>query len=101
MAGTVMPAPKFVGLDNNANPVSGGKLYTYLAGTTTPQPTYSDVNLTVANANPVGFVLAADVRQSTMTGADPNASITLTSTMRTSVASMNTARARPRPNSFN
>jgi len=53
MAGTVMPAPKFVGLDNNANPVSGGKLYTYLAGTTTPQPTYSDVNLTVANANPV------------------------------------------------
>ena len=53
MAGTVMPAPKFVGLDNNANPVSGGKLYTYVAGTTTPQPTYSDVNLTVANANPV------------------------------------------------
>jgi hypothetical protein len=53
MAGTVMPAPKFLGLDNNANPVSGGKLYTYLAGTTTPQPTYSDVNLTVANANPV------------------------------------------------
>lgn len=33
-----------------------------------------------ANANPVGFVLAADVRQSTMTGADPNASITLTTT---------------------
>jgi len=53
MAGTVMPAPKFVGLDNNANPVSAGKLYTYLAGTTTPQPTYTDVNLTVANANPV------------------------------------------------
>ena len=53
MAGTVMPAPKFIGLDNNANPVSGGKLYTYVAGTTTPQPTYSDVNLTVANANPV------------------------------------------------
>ena len=53
MAGTVMPAPKFIGLDNNANPVSGGKLYTYVAGTTTPQATYSDVNLTVANANPV------------------------------------------------
>ena len=53
MAGTVMPAPKFIGLDNNANPVSGGKLYTYVAGTTTPQATYSDVDLSVANANPV------------------------------------------------
>ena len=53
MAGTVMPAPKFIGLDNNANPVSGGKLYTYVAGTTTPQATYSDVDLTVANTNPV------------------------------------------------
>lgn len=53
MAGTVMPAPKFIGLDNNANPVSGGKLYTYVAGTTTPQATYSDVDLTIANTNPV------------------------------------------------
>jgi len=53
MAGTVMPAPKFIGLDNNANPVSGGKLYTYVAGTTTPQATYTDVNLSVANTNPV------------------------------------------------
>ena len=53
MAGTIMPSPKFLGLDNNADPLSGGKLYTYAAGTTTPQDTYSDVGLTTPNTNPV------------------------------------------------
>jgi hypothetical protein len=51
--GTLMPAPVFTGLDANGNPVAGGLLYTYEAGTTTPATTYSDVGLTVANANPV------------------------------------------------
>lgn len=40
-------------LDINADPVSGGKLYVYAAGTTTPVTTYSDVGLTVAQSHPV------------------------------------------------
>ena len=51
--GTVIPSPVFTGLDTNGDPVAGGKLHTYAAGTTTNQATYSDVNLTSANANPV------------------------------------------------
>jgi hypothetical protein len=51
--GTVIPSPVFTGLDANGDPVNGGKLHTYAAGTTTNQATYSDVNLTSANANPV------------------------------------------------
>lgn len=51
--GTVMPSPKFVGLDGTGAPLSGGKLYTYAAGTTTPLSTYQDANLGVANTNPV------------------------------------------------
>jgi hypothetical protein len=38
--------------DANGNPLAGGKLYSYAAGTTTPQATYSDSTGT-ANANPV------------------------------------------------
>lgn len=34
-------------------PVASGSLYSFVAGTTTPQPTYSDVDLTIANANPI------------------------------------------------
>lgn len=34
-------------------PLAGGKLYTYRAGTTTPQATYSDPDCTVPNTNPV------------------------------------------------
>jgi len=51
--GTVMPVPKQQFLDNNGNPLAAGKLYTYAAGTTTPLATYTDVGLSVANANPV------------------------------------------------
>jgi hypothetical protein len=51
--GTVMPSPWFTGFDDNGNPLVGGKLYTYAAGTTNAQATYSDVSLSVANANPV------------------------------------------------
>lgn len=53
MPGTVMPAPVFYGTDANGNPLSGGKLETYIAGTTTPLATYSDAALTTPHANPV------------------------------------------------
>lgn len=39
--------------DDNGNPLSGGKVYTYLAGTTTPQATYTDQGGGTPNANPV------------------------------------------------
>ena len=38
--------------DAAGNPVASGQLYSFVAGTDTPQPTYSDVDLEVANANP-------------------------------------------------
>lgn len=37
----------------NGVPYPGGKLYFYVTGTSTPQDTYSDIGLTVPNANPV------------------------------------------------
>lgn len=39
--------------DNNGNPLTGGKLYTYLAGTTTPATTYTSSSGGTANANPI------------------------------------------------
>jgi len=39
--------------DDNGTPLTGGLLYTYEAGTTTPLATYTDVNGNVANANPI------------------------------------------------
>jgi hypothetical protein len=39
--------------DNNGIPLSGGLLYTYQAGSSTPLATYTDINATVANANPI------------------------------------------------
>ena len=51
--GNVMPDPKFTGLDNNGNPLSGGKVYFYSAGTTSPLDTYTTSALTSANTNPV------------------------------------------------
>jgi hypothetical protein len=38
--------------DNNGNPLAGGKIYTYVAGTTTPATTYASSTGT-ANANPI------------------------------------------------
>jgi hypothetical protein len=52
-SGTIMPAPKFTALDNNGLPCAGCLLYTYAAGTTSNQATYSDSALTTPNANPV------------------------------------------------
>jgi hypothetical protein len=39
--------------DNNGNPLSGGKIYTYEAGTTTPQPTYTSNLGNTAHTNPI------------------------------------------------
>lgn len=39
--------------DNSGNVLSGGKLFVYEPGTTTKKTTYSDENLSVANANPI------------------------------------------------
>jgi hypothetical protein len=45
--------PRVRYLDSNANPLSGGLLYTYVAGTTTPQATYTTRAGDFANTNPV------------------------------------------------
>jgi hypothetical protein len=39
--------------DSNGDPLAGGKLYTYVAGTTTPKATYTTSTGAVANANPI------------------------------------------------
>jgi len=39
--------------DNNGNPLSGGKLYTYAAGTTTPLAVYTTSAGNVAHTNPI------------------------------------------------
>ena len=39
--------------DNNGVPLSGGLLYTYAAGTTTPATTYTSVTGLTANSNPI------------------------------------------------
>ncbi len=40
-------------LDNNGNPLAAGKLYTYLAGTSTPVATYTTSAGTIAHTNPI------------------------------------------------
>lgn len=40
-------------LDNSGNPLTGGLLYSYAAGTTTPQTTYTTTAGTTANSNPI------------------------------------------------
>jgi len=39
--------------DNNGNPLAGGKIFTYLAGTTTPAATYTSSSGTIAHTNPI------------------------------------------------
>jgi hypothetical protein len=40
-------------LDNNGNPLSGGLVHVYLAGTTTPTPTYTSSTGSTQNTNPI------------------------------------------------
>lgn len=39
--------------DDSGDPLSGGKIYTYAAGTTTPQATYTDQSGSTPHANPI------------------------------------------------
>lgn len=39
--------------DDNGDPLSGGKIFTYAAGTTTPKATYTDFTGGTPNANPI------------------------------------------------
>ena len=47
------PTPKLQFFDLNGAPLSGGKLYTYVAGTTTPLASYTDSTGNIANTNPI------------------------------------------------
>jgi hypothetical protein len=50
---SISPVPFLQFIDANGNPLAGGKLYTYAAGTTTPLATYTTNAGTVSNTNPV------------------------------------------------
>ena len=39
--------------DNNGNPLAGGLIYTYAAGTSTPATTYTSVSGAIAHSNPI------------------------------------------------
>jgi hypothetical protein len=39
--------------DNNGNPLAGGKIFTYAAGTTTNQATYTSASGAIAHSNPI------------------------------------------------
>jgi hypothetical protein len=47
------PNPVFRVEDSDGVPLSGGLVYTYETGTSTPKATYADVNGTTTNANPI------------------------------------------------
>ena len=53
MPTTLTPSPVMQFFDANGNPLVGGKLFTYAAGTTTPLATFTDYNGGTANTNPV------------------------------------------------
>jgi hypothetical protein len=48
----VLPFPRFRAFDTNGNPLAGGKLYSYAAGTSTPLNTYTSKTEGATNANP-------------------------------------------------
>jgi len=52
-AGVLVNYPKFQAYDSDGYPLVGGKLFTYIPGTTTEKATYTDVDLTAANLNPI------------------------------------------------
>lgn len=49
----VTPTPKCQFIDAAGVPLAGGFVYTYAAGTTTPQATYTDSTGATANSNPI------------------------------------------------
>ena len=50
---SLSPPPKLQFFDLNGAPLSGGLLYTYAAGTTTPLASYTDSTGQIANTNPI------------------------------------------------
>ena len=50
---SLSPTPKLQFFDLNGAPLSGGLLYTYEAGSTTPLATYTDSTGVSANTNPI------------------------------------------------
>jgi len=53
MTTQLAPSPVFKAFDNNGNPLFNGQLFSYVAGTTTPQSTYTDSTGATPNTNPV------------------------------------------------
>lgn len=53
MASTLFNYPKFKAFTSAGVPLSGGKVYTYISGSSTPRNTYADKDYVTANANPV------------------------------------------------
>ena len=53
MPSNILTYPIFQAFDRDGNPLSGGRVSTYLSGTDTETPTYSDSNLTVEKTNPI------------------------------------------------
>ena len=53
MTGVIATIPRIQFFDIHGKPLVGGKLYTYLAGSTTPAATFQDQALTIKNENPV------------------------------------------------
>ena len=51
--GSMAPVPVFQFLSNTGAVLAGGKLHTYLAGTSTNSPVFSDLALTTEHANPI------------------------------------------------
>jgi len=53
MTTQLSPTPIFKGFANDGTPLAYGLLYSYAAGTTTPQATYIDSTQTTPNTNPI------------------------------------------------
>lgn len=53
MAASLAPSPIFSAQDDTGAPLVGGLLFTYLTGSNTPSPTYTDASGLVANTNPI------------------------------------------------
>jgi hypothetical protein len=50
---SLLPSLKSQYFDNNGNPLSGGKLYSYIAGSSTPVDTFTDATGQSINSNPI------------------------------------------------
>lgn len=53
MTGVIATIPRIQFSNALGLPLAGGRLHTYQAGTTAPEPTYQDEGLTIANQNPI------------------------------------------------